>query len=231
MRKRHAFAGSLIAVFLGAGCGASVPLDTEPAGSGGVSGGSGSGGATAATTTPLDPSPSNVVPSTGGMTGATGGNGGVPGGMGGTAGLAGPTACTPIAVSWQTSTVSLKASAFWIVADGKCYTSSSAKVAVHSDPGWSTYTTLELVWTENNREMRYFIYFTADGNGWWSDEMRTYNEQQPYSDWLYYDGKFFQSPIGQAFTGNLDLTNDPADTIRGELHLHGLTLSTTLMGN
>ena len=59
----------------------------------------------------------------------------------------------------------------------------------------------------------------------------TYNGQQPYSDWLYYYGKFFQSPIGHVFAGNLDLTNDPADTIRGELHLRGLTLSTTLTGN
>jgi hypothetical protein len=210
-----------------------MPLDTEPAGSGGVTGGSGSGGATAATTTSFNPGLSNTVPGTGGTVGATGGNGAAfaPAGTGGAAAAAGPANCTPIPVSWQTSTVSLKAAAFWIVADGKCYTSASAKVDVHSDPGWSTYTTLELVWNENNREMRYFIYFYADGNGWWSNEMRTYNGQQPYSDWLYYYGKFFQSPIGQAFTGNIDLTNDPADTIRGELHLHGLTLSTTLTGN
>ena len=79
--------------------------------------------------------------------------------------------------------------------------------------------------------MRYFIYFQSDGKTWSSNEMRTYNGQQPYSDWLYYDGNFFQSPIGQAFTGNVDLTNDPADTLRGELHLHGLTLSTTLTGS
>ena len=224
MRKRHAFALPLMVAFLGAGCGASVPLDTEPAGSG-------SGGAIAATTTPSDPRTSNVVPGTGGVTGANIGDGGVPGATGGTAGLAGPTTCTPNPVSWKTSTVSLKAAEFWIVADGKCYTSASAVVSVHSDPGSSSYTTLELTWTEKSREMRYFIYFQSDGKTWSSNEMRTYNGQQPYSDWLFYDGNFFQSPIGKAFTGNVDLTNDPADTIRGELHLHGLTLSTTLTGS
>ena len=79
--------------------------------------------------------------------------------------------------------------------------------------------------------MRYFIYFNADSSNWWSEEMRTYNGQQPYGDWLFYYGTFFKSPIGKVFTGNLDLSNDPADSIRGELHLHGLTLSTTFSGS
>jgi len=233
MGKQHAFAVFLIAVVLGMGCGASMPLDTEPAGSGGASGGNGSGGATAATSTPVNPSPSNLHPGTSGVAGATGGDGGafVPAGMGGATGVAETATCTPSPVFWQTSTVSLKAAEFWIVADGKCYTSASAVVSVHSDPGWSSYTTLELIWTEKSREMRYFIYFQSDGKTWSSNEMRTYNGQQPYSDWLFYDGNNFQSPIGQAFSGNVDLTNDPADTLRGELHLHGLTLSTTLTGS
>ena len=233
MRNYRCLSLSLSALVLGVGCGASMPLDTETAGSGGVAGKNGSGGGNTATTASFNPSPSNTVPGTGGTVGTAGGHDGafVPAGTGGAPASSRRVNCTPIPVSWQTSTVSLKAAAFWIVADGKCYTSASAAVNVHSDPGWSTYTTLELMWTENNREMRYFIYFYADGNGWSSNEMRTYNGQQPDSDWLYYNGKFFQSPIGHAFVGNLDLTNDPADTIRGELHLHGLTLATTLTGN
>lgn len=230
MRKYHCLALFLIAIGFGMGCGASVPLEGDP-GSGGD--GNGSGGSTAATTAaPFNPGTSNIAPGTGGTfgIGAPGSSAVAATGAGGSpAGSAG-VGCTPVPVSWQTSTVSLKAAGFWIVADGRCYTSASASVNVHSDPGDSTYTTLELTWTENNREMRYFIYFYADGNGWWSNEMRTYNGQQPYGDWLYYYGRFFQSPIGQVFAGNLDLTNDPADTIRGELHLYGLTLSTTLKG-
>lgn len=140
------------------------------------------------------------------------------------------TPCDALPVKWQTGTVSLQAGAFWIVANGQCYTSRGAAVQVHSDPGWSRYTTLELIWTELGREMRFFIYLYADSSSWWSDEMRTYDGQQPYGDWLFYYGKFFSSSIGQTFHGDIDLTNDPQDEIRGELHLRGLTLSTTMTG-
>jgi hypothetical protein len=133
-------------------------------------------------------------------------------------------------VAWQTPTVSLAADDFWIVANGTRFESKGAAVDVHSDPGDPTYTTLELRWGENGREMRFFIYFYApDATGWFSNEMRTYNNA-PVSDWLMYRGTFFLSPIGSAFHGDLDLTNSPSDAIRGELHLHGLRLSTALTG-
>ena len=37
---------------------------------------------------------------------------------------------------------------------------------------------------------------------------------------------FFQSPYGSSFRGDVDLTNDASDAIRGELHLHGVVLNT-----
>jgi hypothetical protein len=225
------FASYLMAAMFGTAC-VTVPLDTEP-GSGGLTGGSGAGGDTAASTTALDPAQTHFVSGTGGTVGATtSGAGGAQEalGSGGFATVVAPSDCAAGPVSFKTATVSLQALQFWIVADGKCYTSAPAKVQVHSDPGGGTYTTLELTWNENNREMRYFIYFTADRAGWWSAEMRTYNGQQPYSDWLYYYGTFFKATIGQPFVGDIDLVNDPQDKIRGELHLHGLTLSTTLTG-
>jgi hypothetical protein len=136
---------------------------------------------------------------------------------------------TPNPVAWQTATVALTAHDFWIVADGQSFTAKSDAVDVHSDLGNPTYTTLELIWNENQREMRFFIYFSADATGWWSNEMRTYNAQSP-GDWLYYDGTFFGSPIGTAFQGDVDLTNASTDSLRGALHLRGLALSTTLTG-
>jgi hypothetical protein len=139
----------------------------------------------------------------------------------------GPTSTTSAnPVAWSTSTVSLTASDFWIVADGQTYLANPNAVDVHSDPGDSMYTTLELVWTEHGREMRFFTYFYSDGtSSWWSNEMRTYNGQAS-SDWLFYTGMFFQSPYGSAFKGDVDLTNDASDAIRGELHLHGVVLMT-----
>jgi hypothetical protein len=132
-------------------------------------------------------------------------------------------------VSWHTSTVSLTADDFRIVADGQTYRG-TAGIDVESDPGSGTYTTLELTWTERSREMRYYIYFSANATGWWSSEMRTYNGQTGLGDWLYYRGTFFQSPLGAAFHGDVDLTNAADDPYRGELHLHGVALSTTLAG-
>lgn len=143
-------------------------------------------------------------------------------------GGAGEVSANPI--SWHTSTVSLTAADFWIIADGQRYTSKGATVDVHSDPGDPTYTSLELTWTERGREMRFFTYFYApDTTGWFSNEMRTYDGQVA-PDWLFYKGTFFKSAIGAPFHGDLDLTNDPSDAIRGELHLHGVTLSTALTG-
>ena len=139
-------------------------------------------------------------------------------------------AAAPNPVTWQTPTVSLTASDFWIVADGQRF-SGSGGIEVNGDPGDGRYTTLELTWHENDREMRFFTYFSADASGWWSGEMRTYNGQVPFADWLYYHGTFFTSPIGTPFRGDLDLTNAAGDPYRGELHLHGLLLSTTLTGS
>lgn len=134
-------------------------------------------------------------------------------------------------VVWQTPTVSLTADDFWIVADGQRFAGTPVDFTIHSDPGDPTYTTLELVWTEHDVEMRLNIYFSADPTGWRSSEIRTYNAQPaPASDWLYYYGTFFASPIGAPFRGDIDLTNDPGDPYRGELHIHGLVLSTTLTG-
>lgn len=147
----------------------------------------------------------------------------------GTAGSDGHDSCAGGPVAWQTPTVSLAAREFWIVADGQCFTTAGATVDVHSDPGNASYTSLELTWTEQSREMRYFIYFSADATSWWSSEMRTYNAQ-PNGDWLYYYGRFFNSLIGAPFTGDVDLTNAADDSIRGELHLHGLQLATKLTG-
>jgi hypothetical protein len=137
---------------------------------------------------------------------------------------------TPKPIAWQTSTVKVEASEFWIVADGQRF-DDPAGVNLHSDPGSGTYTTLELIWNELGREMRLNIYFAADPSGWWSNEVRTYNGQTGLPDWLYYKGTFFKSSIGSPFRGDIDLTNAADDPYRGELHLHGLELSTTLDGS
>lgn len=226
--------GLVLGVTLAVGCEKSTATsgpDSGIGGSGGAPTSQGGGGATATGGAMA----TGGVSATGGMTSA-GGRGGTTaeGGRGGatpvgSGGAAGSTAANP--VEWHTPTVSLTATDFWIIADGQRFTSQGAAVDVHSDPGDATYTTLELTWTEQSREMRFTIYLYApDPSGWFSNEMRTY-DAQPSGDWLFYLGAFFTSPIGATFHGDLDLKNQPSDQIRGELHLHGLALSTpTLTG-
>ena len=196
-------------------------------GSGAVTATGGAGGVGGAAVTPSGGGSGTdvVTASTGGDTGA---GACAPGAATGGAGGSSTFAKNPVA--WQTSTVSLVADDFWIVANGTRFDGKGLAIDVHSDPGDPTYTSLELIWTEQGREMRFFIYFYApDPSGWFSNEMRTYDGQVD-SDWLFYRGTFFLSPIGSAFHGDLDVTNVASDATRGELHLHGVTLSTDLTG-
>jgi hypothetical protein len=134
-------------------------------------------------------------------------------------------------VAWTTPTVSLTADDFWIIADGQRFIGNPAGLSLHSDPGDATYTTLELTWDERDVEMRLNIYFSAGPTGWWSPEVRTYDAQpDPNANWLYYDGTFFKSAIGAAYRGDVDLTTGTNVLSGGELHMHGLILSTTLAG-
>jgi hypothetical protein len=155
-----------------------------------------------------------------------GGAGGGAVSQGGASGQAGQ---HPVSVSWDTPTVSLVAEDFWLDIDGQRYTTEGAAVEVGGDPGNAVYTTLELAWTEHGRKMRFFLYFKADGEDWWSYEMRTYDGQAD-ADWLTYHGPFIRTPVGRSFSGSLDFKNETSDKIRGEIHLHGLVLGTTLGG-
>lgn len=123
-------------------------------------------------------------------------------------------------VSWSTKQVSLTADDFSIVAGGTTYTSAGAKVDVHSDPGDSTYQTIELTWQEHGTEMRWYIYLASDGTDWWATEMRTYNGR---GDWITYAGDRFRTKLGSAFSGDLNLTATESGVF-GELHVHGLRL-------
>lgn len=106
---------------------------------------------------------------------------------------------TPIL--WETDQVSLRADGVFIYANGQEFYADTAQVNVSSDPGSNDYTTLEMIWQENNLEMRIFIYFYADGTNWWTDEIRTYDGQTPYSDWIYYtSNRIIEAPLGEGVT-------------------------------
>ncbi len=110
-------------------------------------------------------------------------------------------------VDWQTGTVRFTAEEFWVEINGKKhFLPQDLASSVHSDPGDSRYTTLEVTWNEwiesdtgaQLSEMRFFVYFKSDGQKWWSEEIRTYDGELQ-GEWIYYRGRFFEHNWGQAY--------------------------------
>ena len=75
---------------------------------------------------------------------------------------------------------------------------------LNSDPGGSDYWTLEVIWFEHEVEQRLNMYFGSDGTDWWVDEIRTYDGYDP-GEWVYAYGPFFQTPLGEAFEGDVEV--------------------------
>jgi PKD repeat protein len=129
----------------------------------------------------------------------------------------------------------LKASDFRIhLDDGRTFTldPTATQVSAHCDPGDATYTTVELGWQQNGVEMRFFAYLHSDGSAWWSNEVRTYmGNANPGAtdDWLYAQGDFLHTPLGQAFTAaTWDQTVMSSDASRqATVHFEGLQWTET----
>ena len=119
----------------------------------------------------------------------------------------------------ETTTVSLRADSIQVINGERSFSPVDARV--ESDPGDPTYTTLEITWTENGAEQRIFMYFASDHLNWWATEIRTYDTRNGEPDWYepIATGPFFSTPLGTAFTGDVDLPN---------LHITGMSLQAFL---
>jgi hypothetical protein len=116
--------------------------------------------------------------------------------------------CSP-SVHWNTPQVHLEGAQFSIITSGSTgvhdFVGDDPKMTLHSDPGDAKYQTLELEWHELGVAQRWYIYFASDGTDWWATEMRTY-DGSPGGDWVYFGGERFRTPLGSAWSGNLDVT-------------------------
>ena len=117
-------------------------------------------------------------------------------------------------IKWNTPQVYLQADDFYLVANGKKFFAKVPNVRVSSDPGNPTYTTLEVQWQENGQEMRLYMYFHADNQKWWSPEIRTYGGYPP-ENWIYYYGRFFESPLGSEYKDNFVLMYSDSQRNKG----------------
>ncbi len=101
-----------------------------------------------------------------------------------------------------------------------------AGAATITGSGFTTGTdagTIEVEWTENANTMRLYLYFARAGGRWNVSQVQHW-DGAPTPTWVFYTGPLFDSPVGQPFTGDVDLMPDPgqADV---SLHFRGLTLT------
>lgn len=145
---------------------------------------------------------------------------------------AAPSASPVPGIHWTTPVVDLSADAFSVEANDLVFTyEGGAPQSVGSDPGGPDYWTLEIVWTEHDREQRLNLYFGSDGSDWWLDEIRTYDGYEP-GEWMYAYGRSFKTPLGEAYEGDLRIDllgegrpRDASNRVPGVLTIEGLRLT------
>jgi hypothetical protein len=131
-------------------------------------------------------------------------------------------------IRWTTEVVDLQAIDFWIETAGKRFRGTTP-MTVRSDPGDATQRTLELTWHEHGAEMRLNIYVGGDGTHWWINEITTYDGTRGSPDWLYYEVPDVRAPLGQAWTGSVDVRSVKASQPGrgpGRLHFGTVQLAT-----
>jgi hypothetical protein len=132
-------------------------------------------------------------------------------------------------IAWDTGCVQLTADWLRIYPDtagddpSQVFTADGVAVSLNSDPGGDTYRTLEATWYEGPSEMRLNLYLDADEDSWWVRELRTY-DGQPTPDWITFPGPLFETPLGEAYAGDVVLDSRNGN-VPGTLEVHGLTLS------
>ncbi len=162
--------------------------------------------------------------------GVVGGSAGRAGATPGPTGAAAPANAIPAQINWKSDVALLTAQGFSVQAGDKTF-SGRAPAQVQSDPGNATYRTLEATWNEQGVQMRVNLYFSGDATSWWVSEIRAYDgKAMPKAEWMTAIGKWFQSPIGQPWTGDIDVPLKGVG-IGGSLHLAGATVATHAVDN
>lgn len=111
---------------------------------------------------------------------------------------------SPAVLAFATPTVRLSADSVEVIVGANVFTPTAA--TVDFDPGSADYTTLELSWSEGGAERRLYMYFASDGSSWWADQVRTSDAAGEWIDSPEGE-RWFTSPLGTAWTGDVDLPN------------------------
>lgn len=150
--------------------------------------------------------------------------------------IAGPSA-VPTDLHWQTDVVDFRAAAFRLAIGDELFTTAGSRLMVDSFPGDRRYWTLEVEWLEHGVEQRMDWDFAADGSDWWVSQLRTYDGHAE-GEWVYADGPFLQTPLGQAYEGDVRIElrgegrpDDPGNHVEAVLSIEDLRLSVTPRGS
>ena len=108
------------------------------------------------------------------------------------------------ALTFETPTVRLAADSIEVIVGADVFTPTAA--TIDSDPGNAEYTSLELSWIDGDTEQRIYMNFASDGVSWWADGIRTYDAAGEWID-SHEGQRWFTSPLGTAWTGDLNLAN------------------------
>ncbi len=81
--------------------------------------------------------------------------------------------------------------------------------------GSSTYGQLTVHWLDATGPMVLVMRFAADAHTWWVSEIIATDGRSVQAGWLYFEGPFFERPLGTTFTGTVTLTSARA-TYDGE---------------
>jgi len=84
--------------------------------------------------------------------------------------------------------------------------------------------TLQVEWTEAGNQMRIYFYFTKDETSgrWYLSTIQHHDGLFPQG-WVYYTGPFWDSALGEPFTGDVQMMPD-AGQPGAELRFDGLTV-------
>ncbi len=73
--------------------------------------------------------------------------------------------------------------------------------------GTSTFGSLEIHWIERAAPMTLVVYFAADARSWWVSEIVASEGRSDGAGWLYFEGPFFERPVGSAFDANATIVS------------------------
>ncbi len=147
---------------------------------------------------------------------------------------------SPNPVSWVSNNVSIQADDFYLIANNRKFFAKVYPVYTSETSGMInsslSYTRMDIEWFENGELMSLMLYIKKDNQKWWASSVSTSNGEVTGVP-IYYpnpplqtdpaggSGNYFQTPLGQVFTGDVMFTAGSNNIYAGSLYFKNLRLN------